>query len=259
MRNSISINAIVWHQHLICNTLSFSQLHERFPGLTISKDKISLHHLLLRVNNLGSAPKPDKQTQHRVGMSRWLLRVQKTNDVTPTGLHVSNILSNTDLLWMLLAQDWIKKTCVVYIEIEMPLDNMSTQKTNLPGGNVNGVGFSTGYYQLVVWLPVGSSFTNHNDMVIVSNYQWNGKIVTWFFVEQVPANERRRIERPGLWRLSLCASGGRKKRIWLLTTFRAIQSLQYQKQANSPSNIRSKLKTRRDDHNRTRHVRRAAC
>ena len=162
MRNSISINAIVWHQHLICNTLSFSQLHERFPGLTISKDKISLHHLLLRVNNLGSAPKPDKQTQHRVGMSRWLLRVQKTNDVTPTGLHVSNILSNTDLLWMLLAQDWIKKTCVVYIEIEMPLDNMSTQKTNLPGGDVYGIGFSTGYYQLVVWLLVGSLFTNHN-------------------------------------------------------------------------------------------------
>ena len=160
MRNSISINAIVWHEHLICNTPPFSQLHGRIPGLTISKDKIFLHHLLLRVNKSGSAPKPDKQTQHRVGMCRWLLRVQKTNDVTPTGLHVSNILSDTDLFWMLLAPDSIKKTCVVYIEIEMPLNNMSTQKTNLPGGSVYGIGFSTGYYQLVVWLPVGSLFTD---------------------------------------------------------------------------------------------------
>ena len=53
-------------------------------------------------------------------------------------------------------------------------------------------------------------FTNHNDMVFVSDYQWNGKIVTWFFVEQVPANERRRIERPGtLETKSVCV--GRKE------------------------------------------------
>jgi hypothetical protein len=47
----------------------------------------------------------------------------------------------------------------------------------------------------------------------VTGVWWNGKIGTWFFVRQEPENERRRIKRQGLWRLSLFPLGGRKQRI----------------------------------------------
>ncbi len=47
----------------------------------------------------------------------------------------------------------------------------------------------------------------------VTGVWWNGKIGTWFFVEQGPAKRTLKNRAAGIWRLSLCPLGGRKQRI----------------------------------------------
>ena len=44
--------------------------------------------------------------------------------------------------------------------------NVPKEVTRPPKETIQKIGFSTGYSQLVVWLPIGSWYANHNSMVV---------------------------------------------------------------------------------------------